>query len=86
MRTTVEFSEAEIALLRTLAAQRGEKGYSKVLSEALAEYAQRHSPRELARRRELMERARGSITDEEAAEARRIIAELRENWRTSDPR
>jgi hypothetical protein len=84
MRTTVEFSAAEIALLRTLAAERGQKGYSKVLSEALAEYAGRHAPDAAERRSELMARVIGSITDEEAAEARRVIRELRANWRTDD--
>ena len=38
MRTTIELSEGTLRSLRELAARRGEKGYSKIIEEALKAY------------------------------------------------
>ncbi len=81
MRTTIELDEGQLSKLRTLAAQRGEKGYSRIISEALARYFVELSDEELEERRRVVAQLRGSLSDEEAEEARRIIRELRENWR-----
>lgn len=38
MRTTIEISDDTLRKLRELAARRGEKGYSRIVEEALGEY------------------------------------------------
>ena len=65
MRTTVEIRNDQRAKLLELAAQRGEKGFSRIVEEALDEYLGAATGREEKVRRAL--RAIGSL-DEEAAE------------------
>lgn len=84
MRTTVEIDDVQLARLKVLAAQRGEKGYSRLINEALKRYLAEMSEAEREERRKTVAALKGSLSDEEADEARRVIRELRENWRTSD--
>ena len=79
MRTTVELKPEHRSALIALAARRGEKGFSRVLEEAIDMYlkgeADRHS------RREAIFSLAGSISQEDAEELRRTTRQLRESWR-----
>ena len=79
MRTTVEMKTEHRSALLALAAQRGEKGFSSVLSEAIEEYL--HGGE--ARRRRIREflSLEGVLSGEEADELRKVTTELRESWR-----
>lgn len=81
MRTTIEIDPDQLEKLKTLAAQRGEKGYSKIISEALARYFREMSDEERAERRRAIEALFGSISDQEADHMRASVRELREHWR-----
>lgn len=79
MRTTVDITDAQRAELLRLAAQRGEKGFSSVIREALDLFLRQHRAR-----RERVEKAlalRGSMGDDEAERLERSIAQLRGKWR-----
>lgn len=79
MRTTVEIDDAQRAELLKLAAQRGEKGFSSVIREALDLYIRQHRAR-----RELVAKAlelEGSFSDEEADALEASVLRLREKWR-----
>ena len=81
MRTTIEISDDTLRKLRELAARRGEKGYSRIIEEALDAYlASRigESPDERWSRLESLEGAWG---DEEAERVRERIRESRTRWR-----
>lgn len=79
MRTTVEITDAQRAELLKLAAQRGEKGFSAVIREALDLYLRQHRAR-----REKVEKAlalQGSFDEGEAKALERSVAQLRGTWR-----
>ena len=80
MRTTVEIRDDLRARLLALAAERGEKGFSKIVEEALERYFA-EADRDARRRQEILA-LRGSLSAEDAAEIRAEIRELRRNWRT----
>jgi metal-responsive CopG/Arc/MetJ family transcriptional regulator len=79
MRTTVELQDDHRAQLMELAARRGEKGFSRLLAEALEGYFAKEHALEEKRRRVL--RLRGVLSDEEAAGLRATCQEIREFWR-----
>lgn len=79
MRTTVEIDDAQRGELLKLAAQRGEKGFSSVIREALDLYLRQHRAR-----RELVAQAlelQGSFSDDEADALEATVRELRGKWR-----
>jgi metal-responsive CopG/Arc/MetJ family transcriptional regulator len=79
MRTTVEIDDAQRAELLKLAAQRGEKGFSSVIRDALDLYIRQHRAR-----RELVAQAlelQGSFSDDEADALEASVRELRGKWR-----
>ncbi len=79
MRTTVEITDPQRAELLKIAAQRGEKGFSAVIREALDLYLRQHRGR-----REAVEKAlalRGCFDEDEAKELERSVATLRGKWR-----
>jgi metal-responsive CopG/Arc/MetJ family transcriptional regulator len=79
MRTTVEIDDAQRAELLKLAAQRGEKGFSSVIREALDLYIRQHRAK-----RELVAQAlklEGSFSDDEADALEASVFQLREKWR-----
>ena len=79
MRTTVEISDEQRARLLQLATERGEKGFSRLVQEALELYL-----RENQARRKRVEAARatlGSFTEEEAESLRQSVRNLRDHWR-----
>ncbi len=79
MRTTVELDNAQRAELLKLAAQRGEKGFSSVIREALDLYLRQHRAK-----REVVAQAlelEGSFSDDEADALEASVLQLREKWR-----
>jgi len=79
MRTTVEISDEHRAQLLKLAAQRGEKGFSSLIREALDLYMRQHRARREAVARAL--EAKGALTDEEADSLQESVRKLRRVWR-----
>lgn len=79
MRTTIEIDDHQRAELLKLAAQRGEKGFSSVIRDALNAYLKQHHAR-----RELVKQARalhGTWSETEAAAIEESIQRLRRTWR-----
>lgn len=79
MRTTVEIDDAHRAELLKLAAQRGEKGFSSLIREALDLYVRQHRAR-----REAVSKAidlQGSLGEKEADALEASVRQLREKWR-----
>jgi len=79
MRTTVEIKDAHRARLLELAARRGEKGFSRIIEEAIEAYLKMAKENEERRRRALL--VRGSLSSKEADRLRRDTAALRRSWR-----
>lgn len=79
MRTTVEIDDSQRAELLRLAAQRGDKGFSAIVREALDDYLRQHRAK-----REIVAQAlklQGSFSDAEANALEASIRQLRERWR-----
>jgi hypothetical protein len=79
MRTTVEIDDAQRAELLRLAAQRGEKGFSALIREALDLYIRHHRAK-----REVVAQAlklEGSFSENEADALEASVLRLREKWR-----
>lgn len=72
MRTTIELRDEHRARLLELAARRGEKGFSRLVAEALDEYLQREERQTEVRQTALA--ARGSLSEEEGEALRREAA------------
>lgn len=79
MRTTVELKPEHRSRLLAIAARRGQKGFSTVLSDAVESYLGEEAERERRRRTALQ--LRGTLGREEAAKLRRTAAALRASWR-----
>jgi hypothetical protein len=81
MRTTVEISDRQRSILLSLAAQRGLRGYSEIVQEALDQYiAGQTNQLEIKEKVLAME---GSWRQEETEETRSRLLELRERWNVS---
>jgi metal-responsive CopG/Arc/MetJ family transcriptional regulator len=79
MRTTIELPDELRARLLALAAQRGEKGFSGIVREAVAAYLAAED-----RRPSLVSEARGvlgTLTPEDADRLNEGVDELRARWR-----
>ncbi len=79
MRTTIEIPDAQRAKLLEVAARRGEKGFSRLVQEALTLYLDEIAARE--RRVDQAVEAIGSLDDEDAKELRESVRQIRERWR-----
>jgi predicted DNA-binding protein len=79
MRTTIELSREHRARLVELAARRGEKGFSKVVREALDHYLNKVDSREDAVREALG--VLGSLDEEAADHFLDTSRRMRETWR-----
>lgn len=79
MRTTVEITDVQRAELLKLAAQRGEKGFSSIIREALALYLRHHRARRAAVAAALA--VEGSFGDDEADALEASVRTLRGSWR-----
>jgi hypothetical protein len=78
MRTTVELSAAHRARLLRLAAEKGEKGFSKFIAEALDGYFE---DRGLGDDREGARRLRGILGEADARDLADRVRVIREDWR-----
>ena len=79
MRTTVEITDRQRAKLLELAAERGEKGFSRLVREAIDLYLE-----QLESRQERLQAARkilGTLDDETAAALKQSARRVRERWR-----
>jgi predicted transcriptional regulator len=79
MRTTIEMKPEHRARILELAANRGEKGFSAVVAEALELYLENQVGRESAIRKAVA--LKGSLTEAEAAALAAHARKIRENWR-----
>lgn len=79
MRTTIELKDEHRARLLELAARRGEKGFSAIVTEALEAFFELEETR-LERQRRALE-LRGSIPDSEARELLQRTEAIRSLWR-----
>lgn len=79
MRTTIELTDAQRGKLLELAAERGEKGFSRLVQEAVDQY--------LAWNETQKERVRaaravlGTLSEGEAEELERAVSAARRSWR-----
>ena len=79
MRTTIELSAAQRAKLLRLAAERGEKGFSRLVQEALNGYLAEQEGR---RERVLAAlKLAGSLDDEAADRLEESVRTIRSTWR-----
>ena len=79
MRTTIELTDRQRAKLLEIAAQRGEKGFSHLVREAVERYLD-----EETHRREQLDATRsvlGSLSDEESGDLDASVRRCRETWR-----
>lgn len=79
MRTTIEIKDEHRAKLLELAARRGEKGFSRLVGEAIERYLESLEDEEQAREEALA--LRGALSDEQADELEASVGALRESWR-----
>jgi hypothetical protein len=79
MRTTIELKPEHRSRLLAIAARRGEKGFSNVLSEAVESYLGSEAERD--RRRQRVLQLRGALRREDAVRLRKEAASLRASWR-----
>jgi hypothetical protein len=80
MRTTVELTDDQRARLLDLAARRGEKGFSRLVQEAIDRYLADEVDR-LARVERALQLA-GSFDDQAAQALKDSIHDLRGRWRS----
>jgi hypothetical protein len=80
MRTTVEMKPEHRSALLALAADRGEKGFSSVLAEAIEVYLD--GERERAKQREAFRLLGGTLSTKEGEELQALSRKVREQqWR-----
>ena len=79
MRTTIEIRDEHRAKLLEMAALRGEKGFSSIVSEAIELLLEAQSALDEARCRALG--VRGSLGEREADDLRKATSQLRAEWR-----
>ena len=79
MRTTIEIPDTQRSRLLEIAGARGEKGYSRLVQEAIQLFLEEH------RRKEGMVQAalaqRGSLRGDEADDFESRVSEIRKTWR-----
>jgi len=81
MRTTIEISDRHRSVLVALAAQRGLRGYSEIIEEALDKYIAEQMRDPDTRERVLA--MRGSWQQDEIERTRSRLLELRKQWKVS---
>jgi metal-responsive CopG/Arc/MetJ family transcriptional regulator len=79
MRTTVEINNEQRAELLKIAAQRGMKGFSSLVQEALDEYLKKYVGRKKAAAKALA--LRGMLKGKEGIDFQKRVASIRELWR-----
>jgi len=81
MRTTVELTDRQRAQLLELAARRGEKGFSRLVQEAVDLYLESEEEREGAARTRAAVAVLGTLDDAGAEAMRETATRLRRDWR-----
>jgi metal-responsive CopG/Arc/MetJ family transcriptional regulator len=79
MRTTVEINDKQRAELLKIAAQRGMKGFSSLVREALDEYLRKYAGRKQAVAKALS--LRGMLNGKEGIDFQKRVESIRELWR-----
>lgn len=79
MRTTIEITPEQRVRLMEMAARRGEKGFSKIVREALDAYLRAQVGEAEKRRRVLL--LKGALDADEADGLRAATQGIRESWR-----
>ena len=79
MRTSIEISDKHRGILLALAAQKGLRGYSGIIKEALDYYIE-HQSKTTEKKREILKMEK-TWNAEETEEIRSNLVELRENWK-----
>ncbi len=79
MRTTVEMTDEHRAALLTVAASRGQKGFSEVLGDAISAYLRGQEERESRSR--LFHSLAGTLTEDEGSELELEVEAVRASWR-----
>jgi len=79
MRTTVEIHDEHRGKLLELAAQRGEKGFSRIVNEALEQFFAAATERR--QKLDAAIAALGSFDEEEADALEASVGRLRASWR-----
>jgi metal-responsive CopG/Arc/MetJ family transcriptional regulator len=79
MRTTIDITDEQRGQLLELAARRGEKGFSRLVQEALDQYLAENLDR--AERIKGALAVLGSLSDEAATKLETSVRDLRSSWR-----
>jgi hypothetical protein len=79
MRTTIEIPDSQRARLLEVAARRGEKGFSRLIQEAVERLLSEDETRAVRVKAALA--LEGSMTDEAADELTASVGRIRSNWR-----
>lgn len=79
MRTTIEITDEQRASLLAIAAERGLKGFSPIVQEALGEYLAARAGD--ADRIKAALATRGALDQMEADELSRVCQQIRADWR-----
>jgi metal-responsive CopG/Arc/MetJ family transcriptional regulator len=79
MRTTIELSNDQRSALHSLAAQKGLRGYSKLIQEAVDLYLKETSKKRKGNNYLL--KMRGTWSQEEALRFREKLAGIRQEWK-----
>jgi hypothetical protein len=78
MRTTIEISDKHRSFLLSIAAQKGLRGYSRIIEDAIEFYIE-HQLQSSEKKKDIL-KMKGSWKKEEAKKIRSRLTELRENW------
>jgi hypothetical protein len=78
VRTTIEISDKSRSILLSLAAQRGLRGYSRILEEALDYYVE-HRLKNAPEKADIL-KMKGSWRGEETKKTKARLNEVRGNW------
>ena len=79
MRTTIEIPDEQRAELLRMAGERGEKGFSRIIQEAIEEYLRNRKAGEDRTKAALA--VLGTMSEASAARLEETVTELRKSWR-----
>ena len=79
MRTTIEITDEQRARLMEIAGRRGEKGFSRIVQEAVDLYLERMARSDEAVRDAIS--AIGSLSEQSAEKIEASIRDIRRRWR-----
>jgi len=78
MRTTIEISDEHRGILLSLAAQKGLRGYSRIIQEAIDYYIE-HKTQAMDKKKDIL-KMKGGWNQEETKKIRSNLESLRKNW------